>query len=102
VLVPGDVKAFTANIAFASNVGFIPLDLDDAVVFDFDFKTAVLSTKDTSGFVFLSHGSPFPAGTHQVTKSMKERSGSGVKGHQESGNKKIAASLPTPGFRTLN
>lgn len=55
VLVVRDVQPFAADVALASCVLFIPLDLDDAVALDLHFKAAVLGTKDTAGFACYSH-----------------------------------------------
>jgi len=55
VLVIGDVQTLAADIPFAFGVGFVASNFDDAVVFHFDFQTAVLRAEDTAGFKYFSH-----------------------------------------------
>jgi len=59
VLVVCNVEPLAAAVAFASDIGLVRPNLDDAVVFHFRFEPAVLRAEDTAGLVNCTHETPF-------------------------------------------
>jgi hypothetical protein len=55
MLVVRDVHPLPTDIPLTADVFFVSFNFNDAVVFDFQLQTTVLSTKDTACFVNRSH-----------------------------------------------
>jgi hypothetical protein len=56
MLMVNDIEPFAANVALAARIVLVRPNFCHPIIFNQDFKPAVLGTQDTPGFMPFAHG----------------------------------------------